>query len=121
MGFRYAPDKPEAVSGVDLTVEHGTSTALVGPSGAGKSTLVALLMRFHAAGRINLGGVDIAKADPSALQAQISLVSQDVHLFKDTLRANLLSSFWRKTASMRGSGARRKTPWAGAFADTGFR
>ncbi|MEM9726623.1 MAG: ABC transporter ATP-binding protein [Pseudomonadota bacterium] len=92
VGFRYAPDKPEAVSGVDLTVEHGTSTALVGPSGAGKSTLVALLMRFHDAttGRITVGGVDIAKADPSALQAQISLVSQDVHLFKDTLRANLL-------------------------------
>ncbi|MBL3570021.1 hypothetical protein BV509_20915 [Rhodovulum sulfidophilum] len=92
VSFRYAPGKPEAVSDVSFEARKGTVTAIAGPSGAGKSTLVSLLLRFHdlSAGQIRLGDVDVIEADPAAVQARISLVSQDVHLFRDTLRANLL-------------------------------
>ena len=92
VGFRYADDKPDAISDVSFTTEPGKVTAIVGPSGAGKSTLISLLLRFHdrSAGRIELGGLDTMEADPGAIQSVVSLVSQDVHLFRDTLRANLL-------------------------------
>ncbi|KQB13786.1 ATP-binding cassette domain-containing protein [Rhodobacter capsulatus] len=90
--FRHAPDKPDAVRDISFAARQGRVTAIVGPSGAGKSTLVALLLRFHdlSGGQIRLGGVDLSEADPAALQALVSLVSQDVHLFRDSLRANLL-------------------------------
>ncbi|WP_444461763.1 ABC transporter ATP-binding protein [Rhodobacter capsulatus] len=90
--FRHAPDKPDAVRDISFAARQGRVTAIVGPSGAGKSTLVALLLRFHdlSGGQIRLGGVDLSEADPAAVQALVSLVSQDVHLFRDTLRANLL-------------------------------
>lgn len=90
--FRHAPDKPDAVREISFAARQGRVTAIVGPSGAGKSTLVALLLRFHdlSGGQIRLDGVDLSEADPAAVQALVSLVSQDVHLFRDTLRANLL-------------------------------
>jgi ATP-binding cassette subfamily B protein IrtB len=92
LSFRYAPEKPDALHGINLVARAGCLTAVVGPSGAGKSTLTALLMRFFDpdCGKIRIGGTDIARLDPAVLMARISLVSQDVHLFRDTLRANLL-------------------------------
>jgi ATP-binding cassette subfamily B protein IrtB len=92
VSFRYEPDKPEALRGIDLRAPQGRVTAIVGPSGAGKSTLVALLLRFFdtQAGSIAVGGLDVKSAEPARLQSLISLVNQDVHLFRDTLRANIL-------------------------------
>jgi ATP-binding cassette, subfamily B, bacterial IrtB/YbtQ len=77
---------------VSFEAACGKVTAIVGPSGAGKSTITALLLRFYDAGTGHLlvGGLDVRSADPSRLQALVSLVNQDVHLFHDTLRANLL-------------------------------
>ncbi|MEM8553247.1 MAG: ABC transporter ATP-binding protein [Pseudomonadota bacterium] len=92
VSFRYSEDKADAVSKVSFTTRKGAVTAIVGPSGAGKSTLISLLLRFHdrSDGEIRLGGLDTLEADPAAVQSMVSLVSQDVHLFRDTLRANLL-------------------------------
>ncbi len=92
VSFRYQPDKPEALREIDLKAPQGRVTALVGPSGAGKSTIVVLLLRFFDTerGRITVGGLDVRSADPARLQSLISLVNQDVHLFRDTLRANIL-------------------------------
>jgi ATP-binding cassette subfamily B protein len=92
VSFRYQADKPEALQGISLHAPQGCVTALVGPSGAGKSTIVALLLRFFDTekGRITVGGLDVRTADPAHLQSRISLVNQDVHLFRDTLRANIL-------------------------------
>lgn len=92
VSFGYSADKGTAISGLSFQIAPGSVTAIVGPSGAGKSTLVSLLLRFHerSSGQITIGGVDVSEADPAAIQSRISLVSQDVHLFRDTLRANLL-------------------------------
>jgi ATP-binding cassette subfamily B protein len=92
VSFGYSPDKPPALQEVDFTAREGRVTAIVGPSGAGKSTLVALMLRFFdvSNGCVSVGGTDVRTADPARLQSLVSLVNQDVHLFRDTLRANLL-------------------------------
>lgn len=92
VSFRYQPSKPKALHEIELQAPQGRVTALVGPSGAGKSTIVALLLRFFdtESGRITVGGLDVRSADPARLQSLISVVNQDVHLFRDTLRANIL-------------------------------
>jgi ATP-binding cassette subfamily B protein len=70
----------------------GSLTALVGPSGAGKTTITALLSRLYdpTSGRILIGGVDIREATMDSLRDAIGVVTQDSHLFHDTIRANLL-------------------------------
>ena len=77
---------------VSFTIEPGTMTALVGPSGAGKTTISALLSRFYdpTDGQVTINGVDLRDATFSSLSDTVGVVTQDVHLFHDTLRANLL-------------------------------
>jgi subfamily B ATP-binding cassette protein MsbA len=80
-----------ALSGIDLVVAAGRTVALVGPSGAGKSTILNLIPRFYdvGAGRIAIDGVDIRDATLASLRASVALVSQEVSLFDDTVRANI--------------------------------
>ncbi len=77
---------------VSFEVAPGTMTALVGPSGAGKSTLSSLVTRLYdvSAGAVTLNGVDVRDVLLSDLNAAIGVVTQDAHLFHDTLRSNLL-------------------------------
>ena len=84
--------KRGAVNDIALAARQGGMTAIVGPSGAGKSSVIGLMMRFFdpQSGRVTVGGVDIADIPPARLQALTALVNQDVHLFRDTLRANIL-------------------------------
>ncbi len=88
--FSYRPEEP-VLRGLDLVFEPGRTTALVGPSGSGKTTIVALLLRFYApsSGRIAIDEQDIAAVDVSSLRAAIAFVSQDVFLFRGTLRENI--------------------------------
>jgi subfamily B ATP-binding cassette protein MsbA len=76
---------------VDLAVPAGGSVALVGKSGSGKSTLASLLPRFYdvAAGGILLDGTDIREYRLADLRRQLSLVSQDVVLFDDSIANNI--------------------------------
>ncbi|HTQ37137.1 MAG TPA: ABC transporter ATP-binding protein [Steroidobacteraceae bacterium] len=76
---------------IDFTVEPGRLVALVGPSGAGKSTLTMLIPRLYdvQAGRVRLNGVDVRDAQLASVQQRIGVVTQEAHLFHDTLRANL--------------------------------
>lgn len=91
VGFRYAEDTELVLTGVDLTLEPGTVTALVGPSGSGKSTLAKLLPRFAdpAVGAITLGGVDLREMSSAALYEQVSFVFQDVSLLRTSIRDNI--------------------------------
>ncbi|MDE3724926.1 ABC transporter ATP-binding protein [Nocardiopsis sp. N85] len=77
--FRYSPDHPWALRGVDLTVEHGRSVGLIGRNGAGKSTLVKLLCRMYdpERGTILWDGVDLRELDPGELRDRIGAVFQD--------------------------------------------
>jgi ATP-binding cassette subfamily B protein len=83
---------PEPVlHGVSLRVEPGRTLALVGPSGAGKSTIAGLVSRLYdpTSGAVRLGGVDLRDTTLASVRAAVGVVAQDVHLFHDTLRANL--------------------------------
>ncbi len=77
---------------VSFTVAPGTVTALVGPSGAGKTTMSALATRLYDvdAGSVSINGCDLRDATSASLAATVGVVTQDAHLFHDTLRANLL-------------------------------
>jgi subfamily B ATP-binding cassette protein MsbA len=77
--------------GVNLVVPAGTTLALVGQSGSGKSTLVSLLPRFYdpASGAVLLDGHDVREYSLRDLRRQISLVSQDVVLFDDSIANNI--------------------------------
>lgn len=82
----------EILHGVDLAVGPGEMLALVGPSGAGKSTIASLLPRLYDvdSGAVEIGGVDVRELAFADLRAAMGVVTQDGHLFHDTVRANLL-------------------------------
>ncbi len=92
VGFRYpvGGDAP-AIDGFSLVVPGGKTLALVGRSGAGKSTIINLVPRLFdvTAGRILIDGVDIRDVALGSLRGAVSIVSQEVTLFDDTIRANI--------------------------------
>jgi ATP-binding cassette subfamily B protein len=81
----------EVLHDIDVTIEPGQLVALVGPSGAGKSTMASLVTRLYdvTAGRITVDGTDVRDLTQDSLRAAIGVVSQDPHLFHDTVGANL--------------------------------
>jgi ATP-binding cassette, subfamily B, bacterial HlyB/CyaB len=89
--FRYRPDAPEALRGVDLNVQAGEMLGIVGPSGSGKSTLTKLVQRLYVPeqGRVLVDGVDLALVDPAWLRRQIGVVLQENILFNRTVRENI--------------------------------
>jgi ATP-binding cassette subfamily B protein len=90
VSFDYG-DGRAVLRNLTLSVAPGETVALVGPSGCGKTTLVSLLERLHAptAGRILVDGVDVRDCTQRSLRSQVGTVMQDVHLFNDTLLANI--------------------------------
>jgi subfamily B ATP-binding cassette protein MsbA len=89
--FRYPNAQSLALDGVSLDVRPGQTVALVGMSGGGKSTFVNLVTRFYEpqGGRILLDGIPYQDIMLPSLRAQMALVSQNVVLFDDTLKANI--------------------------------
>lgn len=81
----------EILKGIDFVAEEGEMVALVGPSGAGKTTIISLIPRLYdvTSGAISLGGVDLRHLSLSELRQTIGVVTQDAHLFHDTIEANL--------------------------------
>ncbi|HSK27286.1 MAG TPA: ABC transporter ATP-binding protein [Jiangellales bacterium] len=85
-----APDA-EVLRDVSFRVEPGQVVALVGPSGAGKSTITHLVTRLYdpTAGTVRIGGVDVRDVTLTSLHRAVGVVTQDAHMFHDTIRANL--------------------------------
>jgi ATP-binding cassette, subfamily B, bacterial len=90
-----APERPASAAGVLNEVSFralsGQLTALVGPSGAGKTTITALAARLYDpnAGTVRIGGHDVRDVTLQSLHDVVGVVTQDAHLFHDTIRANL--------------------------------
>jgi len=89
--FRYSPEHPWTLRGVDLVIPHGRSVALVGRNGAGKSTLVKLLCRMYdpERGAVLWDGVDLREMDPAELRRRIGAVFQDYMEYDLTARENI--------------------------------
>lgn len=87
----FAYDNTKVLEDVSLSIPPKSITALVGPSGSGKSTITRLIARFWdvQSGRVLVDGQDIKEVDPEKLLSRISMVFQDVYLFKDTIRNNI--------------------------------
>ena len=89
------PDKRKqsiVLNDISFEVEPGQLVALVGPSGAGKTTITHLVPRLYdvRSGAVRINGVDVREARLDSLSERIGVVTQDAHLFHDTIRANLL-------------------------------
>jgi subfamily B ATP-binding cassette protein MsbA len=94
VSFTYEAEKGRVLSGISFKVAPGETVAIVGRSGSGKSTLVSLLPRFHDpdSGSVLIDGVDIREYRLADLRGQLAMVSQDVMLVDDSIRANIAFS-----------------------------
>jgi subfamily B ATP-binding cassette protein MsbA len=91
VSFSYAEQNAPALDNVSLDIAPGETIALVGSSGGGKSSMVNLVTRFYrpGEGRISLDGIAFEDITLSSLRAQLAMVSQNVVLFDDTMKANI--------------------------------
>lgn len=90
--FAYSKDGKDVLSNVNVTVERGTSVALVGPSGAGKTTIANLIPRLYdvKGGAVTIGGASVADIPLGELRKNVGIVQQNVYLFNGTVRENIL-------------------------------
>jgi subfamily B ATP-binding cassette protein MsbA len=89
VSFRYGRDW--VLRDIDLEIEPGTRLAIVGTSGGGKTTLVNLIPRFYdvTEGRLTIDGHDVRGVTQASLRKQVSIVTQEVILFNETIRNNI--------------------------------
>ncbi|MDL2400273.1 ABC transporter ATP-binding protein [Rhizobium mayense] len=91
VSFRYDSGERLALQDVSFSIPAGKTTAIVGESGAGKSTIMALLFRFMdpTSGEVLADGAPLSEFDLRSWRRRLSLMSQEVHLFNDTIAANI--------------------------------
>jgi len=99
VSFAYAAEKGEVLHEVSFRARPGETVAIVGPSGSGKTTLVGLVPRFYDVqrGSVLMDGIDVREYALGDLRSQVSLVSQEVFLFNDTIRNNIAFNAVDKT------------------------
>lgn len=92
--FTYPGADIPALSNISFIIEPGEKIAIIGRIGSGKSTITKLILRLFEpdSGTILIDGIDISQIDPADLRRSMSYVPQDIHLFKGTLKENIISS-----------------------------
>ena len=92
VAFRYEPDLPRVLEGIDLVLDEGATVALVGSSGSGKSTLASLIPRFFDVeeGSVTFDGIDVRALALDDLRSRIGIVPQEPMLFGGTVRENIV-------------------------------
>ena len=91
VNFSYPSTEEKAIKNINFSIAGGSTAALVGHSGAGKSTIINLIPRFYdpVEGEISIDNQNISSITLSSLRKNISMVSQDIILFDDTVRSNI--------------------------------
>ncbi len=89
--FRYRPERPDVLNGLNFEVAPGQIIGIVGPSGSGKSTLAKLIQRLHVPtqGRVLVDGQDLSQLDPTWLRQNVGVVLQENRLFNRSVRENI--------------------------------
>jgi len=92
--FNYPGTEVPALSNVSFTIEAGEKVAIIGRIGSGKSTIAKLILKLYepSSGKIMIDGIDLTQIDPADLRRFIAYVPQDIHLFKGTIKDNIISS-----------------------------
>lgn len=94
VSFNYPGTEVPALSNVSFVINPGEKVAIIGRIGSGKSTIAKLILKLYdpTSGKILIDDIDISQIDPADLRRFISYVPQDVHLFKGTIKENIVSS-----------------------------
>ncbi|MXZ62259.1 MAG: ABC transporter ATP-binding protein [Chloroflexi bacterium] len=113
----FAYESAPVLHDVSFVARAGTTTAIVGPSGAGKSTILNLVSRFWDPdeGAVRIGGVDVRDLTPEQLFERVTIVFQDVYLFRATIRENI--AFGRPEATAEDIEAAARAAQAHEFID----
>ncbi len=92
--FKYPESEAYALNNVSFTINEGERVAFIGKIGSGKSTIAKLILKLYEPenGSILIDGIDIDQIDPADLRQSVSYVAQDVHLFRGTIKENILGS-----------------------------
>ena len=95
VSFKYPESEAYALKDVSFTIKGGEKVAFIGRIGSGKSTIAKLILKLYEPqeGSILIDGIDISQIDPADLRKKISYVPQDIHLFRNTIKNNILGSY----------------------------
>lgn len=93
--FKYPDSDAYALKNVSFTINEGEKVSIIGRIGSGKSTIAKLILKLYEpqSGSILIDGIDISQIDPADLRQKIGYVPQDIHLFKGTIKNNILGSY----------------------------
>lgn len=95
VSFKYPDSEAFALDDVSFKIDEGEKVAFIGKIGSGKSTITKLLLKLYEpqSGSILIDGIDISQIDPTDLRKSMAYVPQDIHLFRGTLKNNILGSY----------------------------
>jgi ATP-binding cassette subfamily C protein LapB len=93
--FAYPDTEVAILKNVSFTIQSGEKVAILGRIGSGKSTITKLLLKLYEpqSGSILIDGIDIKQLDPADLRKSIGYIPQDIHLFKGTIKENILNNY----------------------------